>query len=284
MRQPTSIHEDVSRAYTRAVAEAPASSTCCGAPPKGVAVQSAGYAAEELASLPADAVVNSFGCGNPLAFSEVREGDIVLDLGCGAGIDLLLAARKVGASGRVIGVDMTDAMLARARQNVEAAGLTNVEVRKGLIEELPVEDSSVDWVISNCVINLSPDKPSVFKEIARVLKPGGRMRVSDIMVENLPESLRRDPALYSSCIAGAVSETEYLAGLRASGLEDVHVADRIVYTADQLEAFACSELPQEKGGCCGTGPSWMPDARGIARSMEGKICSARVMGQKPLAP
>lgn len=283
--QKTSTHEEVSRAYTRAVTE-PGTGCCGGGEPrqKGVVVKVAGYDSGELAALPDDAVVNSFGCGNPLAFSEVREGDVVLDLGSGAGIDLLLAARKVGPSGRVIGVDMTDAMIERARENVARAGAANVEVRKGLIEAMPVEDGSVDWVISNCVINLSPDKPAVFREIARVLKAGGRMRVSDILAENLPEFVRRDAALHCSCVAGAVSEAEYLAGLRAAGLENVEIVSRLVYDGDQLEAFVKSELPLEKkSGCCGSTPSWMPDAVSIARSMEGKVCSATVVARKPAA-
>ena len=279
----TSTHDEVSRAYTRAV-EAPATpSSGTGTPEqKGVAVKAAGYTADDLASLPDDAVVNSFGCGNPLAFSAVSEGDVVLDLGSGAGIDLLLAAGRLGPSGRVIGVDMTDAMIDKARHNIERAGLSNVEVRKGLIEALPVDDASVDHVISNCVINLSPDKPAVFREIARVLKPGGRMRVSDIVAEELPEVVRRDPGLHCSCIAGAVSEAEYLAGLRAAGLVDVEVIERIVYDSAQLEAFVTSELPAEKGGgCCGTGPAWMPDAAMLASSMRGKVYSAKVVARKP---
>lgn len=281
--QKTSTHEEVSRAYTRAVTEPGTSGCGSGAPQqKGVVVKTAGYDNGELAALPQDAVVNAFGCGNPLAFSEVKEGEVVLDLGSGAGIDLLLAARKVGPGGRVIGVDMTDAMIARARENVARAGATNVEVRKGLIEALPVEDASVDWVISNCVINLSPDKPAVFREIARVLKPGGRMRVSDILAEDLPEAVRRDSALHCSCVAGAVSETEYLAGLRAAGLDGVEIVSRLVYDGDQLEAFVKSELPLEKkGGCCGSTPAWMPDAASIARSLEGKVCSATVVASKP---
>jgi SAM-dependent methyltransferase len=282
MTRPTSIHEEVSRAYTRAVTEpSPKGGCCSSAIPKGVVAKSAGYDPADLAALPADAVENSFGCGNPLGFSEVKEGDVVLDLGSGAGIDLLLAARKVGAGGRVIGVDMTDAMIERARANVEKAGLANVEVRKGLIEALPVDDASVDHVISNCVINLSPDKPAVFREIARVLRPGGRMRVSDIVVEALPGWVRNDSALYCSCVAGAVSETEYLDGLRQAGLVDVEVVDRIAYDADQLEAFVSSELPTEKSGCCGGTPAWMPDAAGIAREMAGKVWSVRVTARKP---
>ena len=228
------IREGVKRAYARAVTS-PQSGGCCGSPsPKGVTAKLAGYTPEELAGLPQEAVVNSFGCGNPLAFSEVRPGDVVLDLGSGAGIDLLLAAEKVGPEGRVIGVDMTDEMIARARENIAASGMTNVEVRKGIIEELPVESGTVDWVISNCVINLSPDKPRVFAEIARVLRPGGRLLVSDIVAEEIPAWLRDNESLYNSCIAGAISEEDYLAGLRAAGLADVEVRERLVYEAVQI--------------------------------------------------
>lgn len=257
----TDIREEVSRAYAEAVC-CPTDGCCA---PKGVAAQTAGYSPEELANLPQDAVMNSFGCGNPLAFSQVQPGQTVLDLGSGAGIDLLIAAERVGPTGRVIGVDMTDEMLARARKN--CAAFPQIEVRKGYIEELPVEDASVDWVISNCVINLSPDKPRVFAEIARVLRPGGRMLVSDIVVEGLPEELRGNVALYSSCVAGAISEEDYLAGLKAAGLADATVQDRVVYSGDQLVAFVRSELP---GNLALT-----PGAEDIARSLEGRIWSAR---------
>ena len=222
--QRRSVSEDYARAVT-----SPAEGCCCSPTPKGVVAKLAGYTDDEVAVLPPEAVVNSFGCGNPLAFSEVRPGDVVLDLGSGAGIDLLLAAKKVGQNGRVIGVDMTDAMIAKAQENIAAAGLTNVEVRKGIIEELPVEDASVDWVISNCVINLSPEKARVFAEIARVLRPGGRMLVSDIVAEDLPPEISGNRHLYSSCLAGAISEPAYLDGLRQAGLVEVQVRDRLVY-------------------------------------------------------
>ncbi len=171
--RPEDLRSDVAKAYGERVAQ-PASGRLLRrrAAQKGAVVEFAGYTADELAELPDDAVVNSFGCGNPVALAGLRKGDVVLDLGSGAGIDLLLAARLVGPEGRVIGVDMTDEMIARAEANIAAAGLANVEVRKGIIEELPVEDASVDWVISNCVINLSPEKERVFAEIARVLRPG----------------------------------------------------------------------------------------------------------------
>lgn len=235
------------------------------------------YQHDDLAALPAEAVANSFGCGNPLAFSAVHPGDVVLDLGSGAGIDLLLAARKVGSSGRVIGVDMTEAMLAKARENIAAAGLANVEVRQGVIEALPVEDASVDWVISNCVINLSPEKTRVFAEIARVLKPGGWMLVSDIVATDLPEELAGNPRLHSCCLSGAIPEHDYLAGLREAGMEEVEVVDRLVYTAAQIEAFIGHELV-DPAACCkaetALAKTWAP-------KLVGKVASARIRARRP---
>lgn len=273
-RKRSAVSED----YARAV-QAPHKSCCCSPVPKGVVAKLAGYADREIAALPAAAVVNSFGCGNPLAFSAVKPGDVVLDLGSGAGIDLLLAAKKVGCKGKVIGVDMTPAMLARARQNVRAAGLANVEVRRGIIEDLPVEDSSVDWVISNCVINLSPEKPRVFAQIARVLKPGGRMLVSDIVAEGLPAEIARNRHLYSSCLAGAISEKSYLAGLRAAGLVEVKVKDRLVYDTEQIAAFIGSELPQVGAGCCKSSVGVL--AKRWAPRLQGKVASVKVAARKP---
>src|SRR5687767_9700122 len=156
----------VSATYAKAVAAAPLSSTL---EPKSVVAKNAGYTPDELASVPKDAVINAFGCGNPVSFTEVKAGETVVDLGCGAGIDLILAARRVGPTGRVIGIDMTEEMLVRARANVASAGFSEqVEVKKGMIEELPIPSSSADWVISNCVINSTPEKARVFREIARV--------------------------------------------------------------------------------------------------------------------
>lgn len=283
MKSSDQVRNEVSHAYARAVSRpAKTSGRCCGPAQKGVVVKLAGYGTDELAALPDDAIVNSFGCGNPLAFSEVREGETVLDLGSGAGIDLLLAARKVGPSGKVIGVDMTDAMIAKANDNIAAAGLRNVEVRKGLIEKLPVESDSVDWVISNCVINLSPEKGRVFAEIARVLRPGGRMLVSDMVVEELPDWVRRDVALYASCVSGAISEAEYLDGLRRAGLVAVEVRERIVYDEAQLAAFTGSELSEVLEGsvCGGGGPTANDRLAEIARSLAGKIWSAKFFARK----
>jgi arsenite methyltransferase len=271
------VRRDVSKAYADAV-RAPAQRGCCGSAPvqKGAAVQLGGYSTEELGVLPDAAVENSFGCGNPVALAGLRPGEVVLDLGSGAGIDLFLAAQKVGPTGRVIGVDMTDAMIAKANENIRAGNYSNVEVRKGLIEDLPVESGSVDWVISNCVINLSPEKPRVFREIARVLKPGGQMLVSDIVARDLPASVRQLAELYASCIGGAISEDEYLAGLREAGLTEAVVKDRLVYDADQLEGIAASDA--ESTCCCGGGKSQLG---AVARSLAGSVWSAKIYARKP---
>ena len=272
MNNPSeTVRKSVSEAYARAVTR-PAEAGCCSqSRQKGAVTTLAGYGEEELQDLPPDAVVNSFGCGNPLAFSEGREGDVVLDLGSGAGIDILIAAGKVGPGGRVIGIDMTDEMIAKARENIAASGLTNAEVRKGLIEDLPVESSSVDWVISNCVINLSPEKSRVFAEIARVLKPGGRASISDIVVEDLPDDLRKIQSLYDSCIAGSIDESSYLDGLAAAGLTDVEVTDRLVYERDQIALLLGTELPESLRGF----------ADSIADRVAGKVWSAKIKAVKP---
>ena len=279
------VRREVSASYARAVTSSGGS--CCGGGPvpKGVAANLAGYTREELMALPDDAVVNSFGCGNPLAFSQVQAGDVVLDLGSGAGIDLLIAGKMVGPAGRAIGVDMTDEMIERARQNARAAGLDNIDVRQGIIEDLPVESGSVDWVISNCVINLSPEKEKVFAEIARVLKPGGRISISDIVVQDLPDWVRQDAELYSACISGAISESEYLAGLERAGLCDVSVQERLVYDSAQLQALAQSEEAGGTGGACGCGACPSSElAERMATQAEGKIWSAKFSGRKVGSP
>jgi len=253
-------------------------SSCCGPAVtdsmKGSLVKTAGYGKEELGRLPADAVQNSFGCGNPLAFAGVEPGQVVLDIGSGAGIDCLIAAEKVGPSGRIIGLDMTTEMIERARKNAREAGVTNVEFRLGDAEKMPVEDASVDWVISNCVINLSPDKPAVFREIARVLKPGGRISISDIVAEDLPVSIRESRDAWTGCLAGAISEAEYIGGLEAAGLRAVRASSRLVYDAKQLQGLfgdsACGLTP----GSCG-------DVDDLAQATAGKIWSARFEGVKP---
>jgi SAM-dependent methyltransferase len=239
----------------------------------------AGYSREALAALPPDAVASSFGCGNPVALAAIREGDTVLDLGSGAGIDLLLAARMAGPNGRVIGVDMTPAMIERARANAEKAGLKNVEVRHGIIEDMPVESGTVDLVISNCVINLSPEKERVFAELYRVLKPGGRISISDMVAENLSDDVRAMSVMYSACIGGAIPEADYVAGLRNAGLVDVAVADRLVYSAAQLSSVLGSV---DGAPCCGGSAAFPVDRlEKVLASVEGNIASLRFVGRKP---
>jgi len=180
-------------------------------------------------------------CGNPVAFSRLREGDVALDLGSGAGKDVFLAAQKVGPGGKVIGVDMTPAMVKLARRNAEkfrkSTSLSNVEFREGEIENLPVKDASVDVIISNCVINLSPDKPRVFREAFRVLKPGGRMIVSDIVLDRpLPEEARKDDNLYSACLAGALLRKDYLKAIRDAGFKTIEVLTDHLYSAGDVSS------------------------------------------------
>lgn len=242
----------------------------------------AGYAADDVAGLPADAVNSSYGCGNPLAFALVRRGQTVLDLGCGAGIDLMLAADRVGPEGRVIGVDDTPAMLDKAHRNIQTRGYTQIELRAGRIESLPVADASVDWVISNCVINLSADKPQVFAEIHRVLKPGGRMMVSDIVADRLPGWMRRSAMLTSACVAGAISEAEYLRGLERAGLGDASVVNRLYYEPEQLAVVVRDSLPgvlaRSFVGCLVAGAT-----RRLTRSISSQFWSARIHARKPPA-
>jgi len=182
------------------------------------------YEASERAALPETAVDASLGCGNPVAVAELREGETVLDLGSGAGIDVLLSARRVGPTGIVYGLDMTDEMLALAQRNAREAGMTNVHLLKGVIEDIPLPAGSVDVVISNCVVNLSVDKPAVFAEIARVLRPGGRIGISDVVAEDrLSPEERAARGSYAGCIAGALSESEYREGLEAAGLAEIEI-------------------------------------------------------------
>jgi SAM-dependent methyltransferase len=225
-----------------------------------------GYSAEELASIPAEANMG-LSCGNPTATSNLRPGEVVVDLGSGGGLDVFLAAKKVGPTGKAIGIDMTPEMLARARENAKRQGLTNVEFHEATIDKLPLADSSVDCVISNCVINLAPDKHAVLREIARVLKPGGRVAVSDIALKKpLPPEIGNDLLAYVGCIAGAISIDDYVAGLEAAGFAAVKVMD----TKKDLNAYsevegqaACCAPPATSspsglaviGGACSPGPS-----------------------------
>ena len=202
-----------------------------------------GYSAGELESVPAAANMG-LSCGNPTAFASLRLGETVVDLGCGGGLDVFLAARRVGAAGRAIGIDMTPEMLALARKNAARAGLTNVEFHLATIDRLPLADATVDCVISNCVINLAPDKRAVFAEIARVLKPGGRLAVSDIALKKpLPPELGADLMAYVGCIAGAISIDEYRSDLASAGFAAIGVQD----TGADLNAYAKVE---NQAGCC----------------------------------
>jgi ubiquinone/menaquinone biosynthesis C-methylase UbiE len=208
------------------------------------------YERTDIGELPDTVTAASLGCGNPTAIASLKPGETVLDLGSGGGIDCFLAAKAVGPAGHVIGVDMTDRMLELAHQNKAKLGLTNVEFRKGEIENLPVEANNVDVIISNCVINLSPDKAAVFREAFRVLKPGGRFIVSDIVTEGqLPESLRASISAWVGCISGAIDQGEYLAKLRQVGFTEVAVQSRTAYGAEALEmleeetrAALCNEI------------------------------------------
>src|SRR5690606_27927529 len=188
-----------------------------------------GYSAAELEAVP-EGAVTGLGCGNPVALAELRPGEVVLDLGSGAGMDALLAAREVGKRGRVIGVDMPPEMIERARANARDVGAANVEFRLGEIEHLPLADASVDVIMSNCVINLATDKLAVFREAFRVLRPGGRLMISDLVVEGeLPEAVRRDLEAWAGCIAGALEKGEYLEEIRRAGFRDVEIAGERVY-------------------------------------------------------
>lgn len=202
--------------------------SCCSAAVRRPGHAERLYSQEELSSLPQSVTDVVAGCGNPTALASLKEGEVVLDLGSGGGIDCFLAANVVGQSGRVIGIDMTSEMLQLARDNAEKMQVTNVEFRLGEIENLPVADNSVDVIISNCVINLSPDKARVFKEAYRTLKPGGRVMVSDIvLLKELPESVRNDMAAWAGCVAGASQKEEYLATIAAAGFKDVEIISEV---------------------------------------------------------
>jgi SAM-dependent methyltransferase len=267
------LREEVRRRYAesaRAVSEGSAdcgcgSGECCSeAGTDGASFVEAFYNAEQRGDLPDTAVLAALGCGNPTAVAELREGDVVLDLGSGGGIDVILSAKRVGPSGTAYGLDMTDEMLALAQENARAAGVANVHFLKGVIEQIPLPADSVDVVISNCVINLSTDKAAVLTEIARVLKPGGRVGVSDIVAEDhLTPAERAERGSFVGCIAGALSKSEYTAGLDAAGFEAVsvefthEVADGMhgaIVKARKAEAPAGRALAlgqaATKAGCC----------------------------------
>jgi arsenite methyltransferase len=227
----TAIHEEVRARYAEAARAASASrsdsaaqASCCGPDGSAAVFGEILYADADRAALPDAAVLASLGCGNPTAVAELREGERVLDLGSGGGIDVILSAQRVGPSGRAFGLDMTDEMLELAVRNAAEAGVTNVEFVRGTIESVPLPSSTIDVVISNCVINLAADKAAVFREIARVLRPGGRVGVSDIVADDaLSPAERAERGSFAGCIAGALSFSEFRAGLAAVGLVDVEV-------------------------------------------------------------
>jgi arsenite methyltransferase len=210
-----------------------------------------GYSAEELTSIPAEANMG-LSCRNPTATAHLRLGEVVVDLGSGGGLDVFLAAKMVGPEGRAIGIDMTPAMIERARANTSSGGYTNVDFHQSTIDKIPLPNASVDCVISNCVLNLAPDKPAVFREIARILKPGGRLALSDIALKaELPEDIARSMAAYVGCIAGAIRIEDYRAGLLAAGFEHVEIVD----SGADLNAYAKVE---NQSGCCS--PAMSEDA------------------------
>jgi arsenite methyltransferase len=227
------------------------------------------YTLDETAMLPREAVLASLGCGNPTALAELSPGETVLDLGSGGGIDILLSARRVGPTGKAYGLDMTDEMLSLARENQRKAGLENVEFLKGEIEKIPLPDNSVDVIISNCVINLSADKDQVLKEAFRVLKPGGRFAVSDVVVRGeVPPEVRKSIELWIGCVAGALKEEEYRTKLAAAGFESIEIEPTRIYRVDEARAFLANANL---------------DADSIAPEVEGKFASAFIRARKPAA-
>jgi len=249
-------------------------SPCCGTVPplEGCPdpITSNLYDGTQTSQIPEEALLASLGCGNPTALAELKPGETVLDLGSGGGIDVLLSAKRVGPTGKAYGLDMTDEMLALARENQRKAGIPNVEFLKGEIEDIPLPDNSVDVIISNCVINLSADKDQVLKEAFRVLKPGGRFAVSDIVVRGkVPTEIQRSMELWVGCMAGALQESEYLEKLARAGFEVVNIEPTRIYRVEDAR-----ELLSSKG----------IDVEAIAPLVDGKFMSAFVRAKKPCLP
>ena len=265
------VREKYGEAAQRARAGEAATCGCgvsagCGPDP----ITSSLYDQSDTATLPAGAVNASLGCGNPTALADLKPGEVVLDLGSGGGIDVLLSARRVGPAGKAYGLDMTDEMLALARENQASSGLTNVEFLKGEIEHIPLPDNSVDVVVSNCVINLSADKQQVLREAFRVLKPGGRFAVSDVVVRGeVPAAIRKSIELWVGCVAGAMEEQEYGDKLRTAGFTDVAIEPWRVYKPEDARTFI------EQAGL---------DFDTVAEAADGRFMSAFVRAQKPQAP
>jgi precorrin-6B methylase 2 len=244
--------------------------SCCGAPSAGNCcdpITSNLYDPAQAQELPDRALKASLGCGNPTALAELKPGETVLDLGSGGGIDVLLSARRVGPQGKAYGLDMTDDMLALAEENRRQSGLTNVEFLKGEIERIPLPDNTVDVIISNCVINLSGDQDLVLREAFRVLKPGGRIAVSDVVVRGeVPAAIRKSMELWVGCVAGALSEAEYLQKLAAAGFGAIGIEATRVYSSDDARAFLAAEGHADDG---------------LVRDVDGKFISAFVRAVKP---
>ena len=268
-----SIQEAVKDKYGAAARQVAAGkTTCCGG---GAELSGCDpitrnlYDENEKSTLPADAVAASLGCGNPTALAQLKAGEIVLDLGSGGGIDVLLSARRVAPTGKAYGLDMTDDMLALARENQKKAGVQNVEFLKGTMENIPLPDNTVDVIISNCVINLSGDKDRVMREALRVLKPGGRLAVSDVVIRGeVPAEVRRSMELWVGCIAGALQEGEYREKLQAAGFELVDVEPTRVYKVEEAREFLTA------AGL---------DADVVGPQIKDKFMSAFIRAQKPLA-
>ena len=246
-------------------------SSCCGAAPAADCcdpITADLYDARQTAELPPEAVRASLGCGNPTALAELKPGETVLDLGSGGGIDVLLSARRVGPNGKAYGLDMTDEMLALARENQRKAGVENVEFLKGEIENIPLPDNSVDVIISNCVINLSGDKDKVLREAFRVLKPGGRFAVSDVVVRGeVPAEIRRSVEMWVGCVAGALEESEYQRKLAAAGFAGIGIEATRVHKAEDARHFLAGQGV---------------DADSIAAQVDGKFVSAFIRAVKPV--
>ena len=269
------IRDVVKEKYGKAALQVKEGRTsCCGSAPSASGlscdpITSNLYADHETALLPTTAVQASLGCGNPTALAKLEEGQVVLDLGSGGGIDVLLSAKRVGTTGKAYGLDMTDEMLALARENQAKAGVTNVEFLKGTMEEIPLPDGSVDVIISNCVINLAADKDRVLREAFRVLKPGGRFAVSDVVTKGeIPAPVKKSVELWIGCIAGALDEDDYAGKLRAAGFTDVTVEPTRVYRVDDARDFLAS------AGI---------DVDALGAEVDGKFRSAFVRAMKPAA-
>jgi SAM-dependent methyltransferase len=268
----TQIREVVREKYGEAALRvSTGGSCCCGAAPADQQcadpITCNLYDAAQIGTLPQEAVLASLGCGNPTALAELRDGEVVLDLGSGGGIDVLLSARRVAPNGKAYGLDMTDEMLALARENQRKSGLTNVEFLKGEIEHIPLPDNSVDVIISNCVINLSADKDRVLAEAFRVLKPGGRIAVSDVVTHGaMPDEIRQHVLLWVGCVAGALEESDYGGKLRAAGFEQISIEPTRVYRIDDAREFLAGQ------GI---------DVDAIADQVDGKFMSAFIRATKP---